>query len=674
MNRRNPLLVGAIASALFSISLAAPGEQPASESSASQPIVPPTPPPLPPVPEAALTQPATAPGLLPTPPTQPAATEPLSLPLAVPAQPSSQPATAAAAAAPPPPQFSLTQPAATQPNSGQETQQQVREVLVTGDLDRKRDLIAPPLGADTYTIGPNQIQNVPGGENAPFQQQLLRAPGVVEDSFGQLHVRGEHNNLTYRVNGVLLPEGLNGFGQELDTRIISTVTLIDGSLPAQFGFRTAGIIDVQTKSGATLNNNEFSLYGGSFNTGQAALQVGGSDKKLDYFAVVSYKYDDLGIENPTSSYDAIHDTTQQEKLFTYLAYRLDDTSRVTLLLNASYADFQIPNVPGTPPAFTLNNISTFDSSKLNENQNEQDYYGVLSYQHSDSDVSVQISGYTRYGQINYNGDPVGDLVLQGVAGHVFNSFLTNGIQADLSYIIDEHHTLRAGLIADYTSEQLFTTTSVFPVDTSGAQASTTPLDIPDDSRNWGVDSGIYVQDEWRLTPKLTVNYGLRYDRFDANFENADQLSPRINAVYKIDDKTTAHIGYSRYFAPPPVQYVHPSTLAKFAGTTNAPATFQDDPTPVERSNYYDLGASRQFSPAWQVNVDGFYKDAKDLNDLGQFGNAIILSPYSYHRGYVVGSELSTTYKQDGLSLFGNFAYVLTGAHNVNSSQYQFDLG
>ncbi len=467
MNRKKPLLVGAIASALLSISLAAPGEQAASESSTSQPAAPPAPPPLPSIPAS-----EPSPAL-----TQPAATEPLSLPLAVPAQPSSQPATPVATPLPPP-QFSLTQPATTQPNSGQESQQQVREVLVTGDLDRKRDLIAPPLGADTYTIGPNQIQNVPGGENAPFQQQLLRAPGVVEDSFGQLHVRGEHNNLTYRVNGVLLPEGLNGFGQELDTRIISTVTLIDGSLPAQFGFRTAGIIDVQTKSGATLNNNEFSLYGGSFSTGEAALQVGGTDKKLDYFAVVSYKYDDLGIENPTSSYDAIHDTTQQEKLFTYLAYRLDDTSRVTLLLNASYADFQIPNVPGTPAAFTLNNLSTFDSSKLNENQNEQDYYGVLSYQHSDSDVSVQISGYTRYGQIDYNGDPVGDLILQGTSGHVFNSFWTSGIQADMSYIVDEHHTLRAGLIADYTSEQLFTTTSVFPLDTSAHRPLPRHLTFP----------------------------------------------------------------------------------------------------------------------------------------------------------------------------------------------------
>ena len=103
------------------------------------------------------------------------------------------------------------------------------KVVVTSDLDVARTQIAPSLGATSYTQTPAQIQNIPGGENAPFQQVLLRAPGVVEDSFGQEHIRGEHANLTYRINGVLLPQPLNGFGQELDTRLIQSFTLIGGT-------------------------------------------------------------------------------------------------------------------------------------------------------------------------------------------------------------------------------------------------------------------------------------------------------------------------------------------------------------------------------------------------------------------------------------------------------------
>ena len=138
---------------------------------------------------------------------------------------------------------------ATQPTS------HLAKVTVTA-LDQARYEIAPPFGAQTYTLTPTQIQDTPEGDNATFQEVLLRAPGVVPDSFGQEHVRGEHGNLTYRVNGVLLPEPLNGFGQELDTHLIDSVTLIDGTLPAQFGFHTAGIVDVQTKSGDTLDHNQ----------------------------------------------------------------------------------------------------------------------------------------------------------------------------------------------------------------------------------------------------------------------------------------------------------------------------------------------------------------------------------------------------------------------------------
>jgi outer membrane receptor protein involved in Fe transport len=535
--------------------------------------------------------------------------------------------------------------------------------------------IAPALGAKVTVVGPQQIAATPQGENAPLQQAIVHnVPSAVEDSFGQFHIRGEHNNLTYRINGVLLPEGLNGFGQELDSRIIDSVSVLTGSLPAQFGFRTAGIIDVTTKSGEALDHNQFSLYGGSWDTVEPSLQlggVGGTDGRLDYFAVGSFNHNNLGIENPTSSTDPIHDGTDQEKLFLYLSYHIDDTSRLSLILNGTYADFQIPNNPGQKPIFQVGNQTNFDSAATNENQNEQDYYSVVEYQKDTDEFGVVAAAYSRFGQIRFGADPVNDLAFLGAAGNVRNTFVTNGVQLDTSEVLDEHHTLRAGLVASYTQEYLDTATSVFPANPDGSQSSTTPFQIPDDSGNYDYESGIYLQDEWKLDSKLTFNYGLRYDRFDANFESADQVSPRANLVYKLTPVDTFHGGYSRYFAPPPPQYVPVSTLNKFAGTTNAPPNFQDSPTPVERSNYYDFGYSRQITPAWQASFDSYYKDAKNLNDLGQFGVAEILSPYAYAKGYVYGMEASSEYKNNGWDAFGNFAWCDTGAKQIVSSQYQF---
>jgi len=544
-------------------------------------------------------------------------------------------------------------------------------VVVTGDLDAAREQIAPSLGAVTYTIGPNQLQVIPQGENAPFSQVLLRAPGVVADSLGEVHVRGEHGDLTYRLNGVLLPEGLNGFGQELDTRLIHSVTLIDGSLPAQFGFRTAGIVDVTTKSGDQLNGGEFSVYGGSYDTIQPSLELGGTSGKLDYFSAASYKHNDLGIENPIPSIRPLHDYSDQEKVFAYLSYRLDDTSRISLLLNGSYADFELPNTPGLPDRFELAGAPPADSASVNENQNEQNYYAVLAYQKSAGELSFQASAYTRYGQIQFNPDPVGDLIFQGVAGQIKNSFFANGLQFDGSYALGEHHTVRAGALADYTMEKLDTDTLVFPMDANGRQTSDRPKQIVDQNGLHGVTAGVYLQDEWHLSEPLALNYGARYDRFDASFDHEGQLSPRVNLVWQINDQTTAHLGYARYFTPPSVQYIPPGTINKFDGTSNAPLNAEDDATHVERAHYFDVGLSRGLTAAWQVTADAFYKQAKNLIDLGQFGSAVILSPFSYREGTIYGSELSTTYKQDPLSAFVNFSYVATSARGINSAQFEF---
>ncbi|MDN6042510.1 MAG: hypothetical protein L0I33_10960, partial [Acetobacter sp.] len=115
------------------------------------------------------------------------------------------------------------------PTSGTTSAKQVatpERINVVGHLNKERARIFPGLGAVDYRIDQRQISTTPGGQNAAFNQILLRVPGVVLDSYGEVHVRGEHGGLTYRVNGVLLPEGLNGFGQELDTRIIQSVDLL----------------------------------------------------------------------------------------------------------------------------------------------------------------------------------------------------------------------------------------------------------------------------------------------------------------------------------------------------------------------------------------------------------------------------------------------------------------
>src|SRR5581483_661187 len=124
------------------------------------------------------------------------------------------------------------------------------EVVVTAKrLDVARQTVEPALGATTYSLSRQVIDVLPGGDNLPLNQVILQAPGVTQDSYGQLHIRGDHNNLQYRLDNVILPEGLSVFGQTLSPRLAANIDLVTGALPAQYGLRTAGIINITTKSG-----------------------------------------------------------------------------------------------------------------------------------------------------------------------------------------------------------------------------------------------------------------------------------------------------------------------------------------------------------------------------------------------------------------------------------------
>src|SRR5258705_3889934 len=200
-------------------------------------------------------------------------------------------------------------------------------VVTSQELDISRAPIVPCLGATRYAVGPDRLDSQAQGENAPFNQTILRFPGVAQDSFGQLHVRGEHANLQYRIDDVLLPESIPGFGQELETRFADNISLITGALPAQFGFRTTGVIDIHTKNGAVFQQGEASIYVGSFDTIMPSVEYGGVTGKLSYYTTANYLHSGIGIENPTRSSNPIHDDTDQYKLFGYYSYIFDDTSR-----------------------------------------------------------------------------------------------------------------------------------------------------------------------------------------------------------------------------------------------------------------------------------------------------------------------------------------------------------
>jgi len=442
--------------------------------------------------------------------------------------------------------------------------------VVADKLDKAREGIVPSLGANAFTITQQQILDLPQGADAPFSGVILRAPGVAQDSAsgGGLHVRGEHSNLQYRINNVLLPEGISGFGLELDPRFVNSLQLITGTLPAQYGFRTAGIVDIQTKGGAAAQGGGVSLYGGSYHTLRPSFETAGGSPATSYFIDGSFDHNDIGIENPTASAQPVHDRTDQGRVFSNLSHILDDTSRVGLMVSASDSKFQVPNTPGLAPGTSPNGQpwvkGTFDSSLLNETQTEQNYFGIVTYQKTTGELNYQVSAFARDSSVHFTPDPLGDLYFNGVASDVSRTLHSGGLQADASYAAGAQHTVRFG--ASWLEEFVAanSTTTVFPVNGEG-NATGAAFAVADNHHLYGSFAGVYAQDEWHLGSAVTVNYGARFDVFKSSFDRETQLSPRLNLIYKPTDSTALHAGYARYFTPPPVEYVSGATVAASLG-------------------------------------------------------------------------------------------------------------
>ncbi len=546
-------------------------------------------------------------------------------------------------------------------------------VVVTAQhLDEGRSRIQTQTGASTYTIDAAAVAATPGGDNTLLNQVIMQAPEVAQDSFGQFHVRGEHNGLQYRINGVILPEGISVFGQSLDPRLISSMSLITGALPAEYGLRTAGIIDITTKSGIQIPGGALSLYGGSHGQVQPSFNYGGGSGQYSYFVSGDFLRNDLGIESPDGSTNPIHDHTSQYHGFSYFEDVLNDENRLALMLGSSVGKFQIPNQFGLQPSLglTVDGETMYPSQILDENQREVTQFGAFSWQHSAGRVDVQTSFVARYSSLTFAPDPLGDLLFTGIAQDAFKQNTAYALQSDGAFQLNDAHTLRTGLFLQTDHSISRTDSQVLLTDDAGIPLSDVPTSVVDDGAKTEWLESAYLQDEWKIQPTLTVNYGLRFDRFTA-YTSASQTSPRLNIVWQALPDTTVHTGYSRYISPPPFELVGSKDIALFQHTTSPPASPTAAAPLPEKANYYDLGVQQRITHEFTVGVDSYYKQSVDLIDEGQFGAPIILTPFNYRYGKQYGAELTLNYTTRELTAYLNLAAQSAKGKQIDSAQFNF---
>jgi outer membrane receptor protein involved in Fe transport len=541
-------------------------------------------------------------------------------------------------------------------------------------LNRGANILSA-TGNSAYTLTEKEISGLPEGQDTPINQVLLQMPGVVQDEDGQVHVRGAHADLQWRINGVMLPfDTFSGFGQVLSSYFIRSISLVDGALPAQYGFRNSGILDIQTKDGCAQPGGNLELFGGQRETAKPNFEYGGCNGNLSYYTTGFFLHSDLGLSQATPAPAPIHDGTNQGQGFGYFSYFLNPTTRLSLITGISVQDNQFPNWPFQVPQYSLAGVNpaAYPSTILDESLFQQYYFAILTLQGTlGTSFDYQIAFTTKYNTIHFSPDPVGDLIYEGVASNEFHQEIANSLQADFTYRYNKAHTLGFGFYVGQYSDTFQDTSLTFPANSAGQQTSDVPVSISNNfnSLNWLF--GVYGQDTWRISEQWSLIYGLRWDEMLASFGSGNQLSPRVNLVWEATKDTTFHAGVARFFETPSFYTISPLSFTSFANTTAAVQPGVLTPKP-ERDWYFDVGAVHNLAPGLQLEEDTYYEFAHDVLDLGQFGFVPIFIPFNYFTGRVYGSESTVTYRVGKNFTMGtNFTAAIAQGENVVTGQFNF---
>lgn len=552
------------------------------------------------------------------------------------------------------------------------------EVVITARrLDVARETIEPSLGASTYSLTNDAVENRPGGETTNLGQILLQVPGVAQDGSGRLLVRGSRGAVQYRINNVIIPEGIADFGERLSTRLADRVQLITGALPAQYGLRVGGVVNIITKSGTYQEGGQAEIYGGSHGEIEPAFEWSGSAGPTSIFASGSYLRSNVGLSSPDGSAHPRHDGTSQIEGFAFADHVIDEDSRISLIFGTSNERFQIPNVRGldaltyTAPGpfqrpLVVAGTGSFPSEQLDGDQSENSQYGILTYLRTGERMTVQASLFARYSAMASRPDELGSLLYAGISRSGSESDSATGLQLEGSYKLGETNTLRAGVIASSDWERSNVRSVVLPVNALGQQLTDQPVAYVRRSAEQRTQASAFLQDEWKPFDRVTVNFGLRLDNITGD-GGGTRLSPRTSVVWAGPAGTTAHAGYARYFVPAPQE---PGSVSTFAGTTGALPGTMATPIRPETDNYYDIGVQQTFG-GLTLGLDGYWRDAQNLIDERPSGSPLVRQVFNYDQGRIRGLEFSLTYADGPFSAWGSLAIARGVARRIASNQFYF---
>ncbi len=539
--------------------------------------------------------------------------------------------------------------------------------------------------SETYQLSRKDIEILPKGNNNEVAEVLLTVPSVVYGALKQTHIRQDHANQQFRIDGIPIPDTVTGaFADIVPPRAWERADIILGGMEAQYGNKTALVVDITSKSGTKPGFGSVQMFGGSNETVNPSLEYGGAiGEKFRYYILDSYITTNRGIEPPTLGKTNFHN--QSEKNNTYLRgdYQMGNRNNFSWIFLSSVAKYQIPTTPGleaNADVLTLLQAQdpTFNpvpSQAVDQSQKENNQYTQLVWRHDlNSSNFFSLGTYFRRGYANFSTDPLNSLayandVAEAQTANQKRVAYSGGVRLDYTWVPTNDHLVKTGFQIDYTNAN--NTAQIFAFDTSTGAPVSPVITSEASNRNIQWREEFWVQDQWSPNDHWTFNLGLRYDQIQG-FYNEGQVSPRIGATYRYNQTNVFHAYYGRLFTPPNVEQIAFTNL-NTEDTTAQP----EDPTGfrprAERAHYFEVGSYHAITQYVTLELTGYYKLSHFLSDAGQFGTTPLLNFFAFNYGWQRGIDGALKVQfTDNLSGRGNVAWGQCKGYGLQSGQYLLD--
>ncbi|BFU93704.1 MAG: putative TonB-dependent receptor [Nitrospira sp.] len=535
-----------------------------------------------------------------------------------------------------------------------------------------------------YQLSRKDVETLPRGNNNDVAEVLLTIPSVVYGSLRQTHIRQDHANQQFRIDGIPIPDTVTGaFADIVPPRAWERSDIILGGMEAQYGNKTALILDITSKSGTKPGFGSIQVFGGSNEIVNPSFEYGGTiGEKVRFYAMNSYVTTNRGIEPPTLGRPSYHN--QSEKNNTYLRgdYQHDNSNNFAWIFLGSVAKYQIPTIPnleanGDVLALLPAGFEPVTSQSVNQFQKENNQYSQLVWRHDvNASNFFSLGVYFRRGVADFQTDALNALayaddVNTAQTASQKRTAYSGGFRLDHTWVPNSRHLVKGGFQFDYTRAN--NNSQIYAFDTSGGAPAGPVLTLQAANQNIQTRQEMWIQDQWTPNEHWTFNLGVRGDAIQG-FYNEGQVSPKIGVTYKLNQSNVFHAYYGRQFTPPNIEQVAFVNL-NTQNTTAAP----DDPTGfrprAERAHYWEVGSYHAINRYATMQVTGYYRLAHYLSDAGQFGSTPLLNFFAFQNGWQRGIDGQVAVKFDEkLTGRGNVGWGQCKGYGLQSGQFLLDQG